>query len=566
MTIGDGLPESASRASGEPTRTVSADVLRGLLTGGINEPARKFRLQGARIAGKLDLTGAALVVPIDFQDCSFDEPVTLVGLTVPSVNLRGCHLPSLEASRLKTRDLDASDGFNAKSVRLDQADVSGSVMFDDATLHNPGKVAFFGRALNVGQFLSLGNGFTAHGKVDLVGATVGKSLVFTGATLNHPGEFALDAQGVSVGFAVFLGSSISNPLGFTALGGIRLIDARIDQFLCCWQGRIENPGGYAIAAQGMNIRQTLLMQNGFSAVGTIDLNESAIGGSFHLSNADLDGGDGCALTAERMECGASLKLAEKVVVRGSVTLDAAIIVDRLELVDADLSGCPSLNLAYLRARSLVFSPSCPPSEMDLRHAAVAVLADDIDCWPKEYSLQDFSYDQLGRGSDPSASRRIEWLRRNKEGYLPHPYEQLIAVYRRRGDERAVRRVSVAKMRHQRTALNWAGKAWNLLLQVAVGYGYRTWQAGIWLLLLVILGGHAFSVADGTEIVAIKQPAPSFNPYAYAAEVSIPVLNLGLRSSWAARGSAAYWCWGLTAGGWILTTAVVAGIARLVKRD
>jgi hypothetical protein len=37
-------------------------------------------------------------------------------------------------------------------------------------------------------------------------------------------------------------------------------------------------------------------------------------------------------------------------------------------------------------------------------------------------------------------RRLAWLRRDPDGYLPQPYEQLAAVYRRTGHDWEARRV------------------------------------------------------------------------------------------------------------------------------
>ncbi len=138
---------------------------------------------------------------------------------------------------MRADHLDASGGFSSDRIRLDQASITGSAIFDGAALGNGEAVALSGRGLNVGQFLSCSNGFASNGAIDLIGATIGNALIFTGATLRRPGGFALDAQSASIGFALFLGSSYGDPSGFSAYGGIRLVGARIDGFICCWGGR-----------------------------------------------------------------------------------------------------------------------------------------------------------------------------------------------------------------------------------------------------------------------------------------------------------------------------------------
>lgn len=95
----------------------------------------------------------------------------------------------------------------------------------------------------------------------------------------------------------------------------------------------------------------------------------------------------------------------------------------------------------------------------------------------------------------------------------------------------------------------------------MGYGYRPWQVGLW---LVALGGTALGPLGSADIVATRQPAPAFNSYLYALDALIPVLNLGMKSSWTVGGPAAYWSWTLTVAGWILTTTFIAGVTRVVK--
>ena len=88
--------------------------------------------------------------------------------------------------------------------------------------------------------------------------------------------------------------------------------------------------------------------------------------------------------------------------------------------------------------------------------------------------------------------------------------------------------------------------------MAVGYGYRPWLAGVWLLVLALLDTLAF--------------AP-FQSLVYTLDLLIPVGGLGQRTAW-------YWPDGglrtlahvLVAVGWVLTTAVVAGVTRALQRN
>ncbi|MBB2947229.1 hypothetical protein FB565_006997 [Actinoplanes lutulentus] len=542
-------------------RLVRSPVLARRLAG----PA-PVRLLGVRVTGKLDLSGRTMTAPLSFEDCVFDETVDLTGLTVPSAQFVGCRMPELHAARLKTGELHASNGFAASVVRLQGAQIDGSVVFDGAVLSHEGKWALLGYSMSVGRSLSFNNGFSAHGQINLIDARIGGSLSFTGSALHQPGGTALDLQSATIGFALFLGSSLGDPGGFTAEGMIRLVSARIDGFACFWGGRINNPGGYAVAALGLKVRTVIHMDRGFVAVGTVDLDRAQIGGTVHLAGAVLDGGDAVALRAQRAAIGDSLEITSGATVHGEVVLHGARVDARLDFTDADLGGCPALDLSHLRAQSLVLRPQTASAAVDLSHAWTGVLDDDVDRWPASYALQDFTYDQITEQGNVPVDRRIAWLRQERYGYTPQPYEHLAAVYRRTGHEQAARRIAVAKLRHQRRVLSLAGRLWNILLQVTVGYGYRPWLVSLWLLALVLLGGTALMSADRSDIVAMRQPAPPFNPYLYALDALIPVLNLGLKSSWTVGGPVAYWSWALTVAGWILTTAFVAGVAKAAKRD
>ena len=66
------------------------------------------------------------------------------------------------------------------------------------------------------------------------------------------------------------------------------------------------------------------------------------------------------------------------------------------------------------------------------------------------------------------SERLDWVSRGRSGYHPRPYEQLAEYYRRAGQDEAVRRVLLAKQRHQRTTLSAPGRAIWRLLDATVG--------------------------------------------------------------------------------------------------
>src|SRR4029450_6972362 len=113
-----------------------------------------------------------------------------------------------------------------------------------------------------------------------------------------------------------------------------------------------------------------------------------------------------------------------------------------------------------------------------------------------------------------------------------------------------------------------GRWWNSLLCWTVGDGYQTWKAGVWLLALVGLGWWIFDRAYPTHLVVAEPPGrrPSFHAGLYALDLLLPFADLGYQGAWIAAGWARACYLGGTRAGCVLTTAVVAALSGLIKRD
>ena len=552
---------------------IRAELLRDLLTGANprsgKATAQAVKLRGARISGELDLEAAKLICPLLFQSCHFEHSVNLTEAQAPVIRFRDCHLPRLVATQLETRgDLALTYGFEASSVNLAGARIGGTLNLNGATLKNPGGVAFNGFGLTVGQGMRCGSGFTANGQLLLINAHIGNALSFTGAELHNPDGWVLDAQGATVDYGLFLGSSIGDSGGFTAHGGIRLVGMHVNGFVCCWDATFNNPGGFALDALGLTVRDNLLFERGFTAAGEMYLTNAQIGIFLNLDRATLTNAGGAVLTAERISVGQAILCREGFTAHGKINLTGARVDAEIDFTGAVLSHSDdgALTLTHLRTPSLILRPATAPREVDLRHANIGRLADDEATWPTVLRLQNFTYETLDEQPALAVRKRLTWLRRDPDGYLPHSYEQLADAYRRSGHEEEARRTAIAKQWHRRTVLNPANKLWNWVLYLTVGYGYRTWQAGLWLFALLVVGTRMFDHAYPAHMVATKQPASSFNGIAYAADVLIPIINLGEQDAWRPRGMVLYWSWVLAGAGWVLTTAVAAGLTRILKRN
>ncbi|MFI0727739.1 hypothetical protein ACH4S9_01760 [Streptomyces sp. NPDC021225] len=101
--------------------------------------------------------------------------------------------------------------------------------------------------------------------------------------------------------------------------------------------------------------------------------------------------------------------------------------------------------------------------------------------------------------------------------------------------------------------------------MTVGYGYRPWLAGVWILALTSLGAVSF---DAHSPVPVKQgEGAPFQPLVYTLDLLIPIGGLGQRTAWYWTDDSVQWlAYLLIAFGWVLTTAVIAGVTRTLQKN
>ncbi|MGW2631490.1 hypothetical protein ACWC2K_19435 [Streptomyces chattanoogensis] len=302
--------------------------------------------------------------------------------------------------------------------------------------------------------------------------------------------------------------------------------------------------------------------------GGIRLLGANLPGGLHMEEARLRHPEGVALLADRVMV-SSVALSEGFTAQGTVSLGGAQIADQLTLDGAVLRARgTALDCARMQAGVFVFTPTEPPSGLvDLRDARAVIVHDREDAWPDTVRLQGFTYGSFHESGElqaHSVERRVAWIRRHP-GYAAQPYEQLAGWYRQIGHDDDARRVLLAKQRHRRKTLGLPARLWGHLLDAAVGYGYRPWLAGLWLAALVLLGTTVFNAHSPRP----TQPGqvPPFNAFVYTLDLLIPIGGLGQRTSWYWMGGAPAWlAYTLIAAGWLLTTAVLAGITRTLNRN
>jgi hypothetical protein len=535
-----------------------------LRAGGLTVDQSMLCTAGFTARGEVNRIGVRIGGSLSFQDATLSNP-------------RG---DALMAARMSVggavfcgHSRDRRGGFIADGeVRLTHARIGGFLSCGGATLNNPDAVALAAGGLTVDQGAFFGDGFTAQGEVLLLGARIAGDLSFTGATLNNPGRYALNASRLSVGQAMFCGHAIGNRGGFVARGQVRIVDAHIAAFLTFEGATLGNPDGTALAANRLTVDQDLVLED-CKAVGEVCLLDGRVN-SLRCSGTTLANADGPSLDAEGLAVTHDVLFTDGFIARGEVNLRGAHIGGQLTFEGATLARRNSdraLTLQALDARVLDLRPKAPPQgHVDLTHARTRVLVDAEAVWPQSIGLWNFVYEVLHENPKVDVASRLTWLERDPRGYAPQLYQRLAVVYREAGRDEDARRVAIAKQRRRRHTLNWPSRVWNSLLWWTVGYGYRTWQAGLWLLGFLAVGAAIFGAAHPDAMTVAKKTAgdtiPVFQPWIYSLDVLLPVVNLHQEEFWIPQGVARWWAWLAILAGWLLTTVVVAALSGLLKKD
>lgn len=348
-------------------------------------------------------------------------------------------------------------------------------------------------------------------------------------------------------------------------GPTNLENAEITGTLQLSGARLIRPGGRALSAGGMVVGGGVLGRHGLTVEGEARLIGARIDGGVLLEGASFSHPDGTALCLDEV-------VTNRIVLSGGFRTDG-----ELRLRGAQVSGEVSLFDARLRARDralrargmtageLVLVPAEVTGLVDLSRVHVGALRDRATSWPAELRLDGFTYEHLLPVGPPvDVVGRCGWLRRDAERYRPQPYEQLAAYYRRLGHDDDARRVLLAKERRRRATLGPVARTAGYVLDGLVGYGYRSWLAAVWLSVLVAGGTAVFGAVPPAPID--PQHRPHFTALIYTVDLLIPIGAFGLRTTYDPVGWTRWVADALIAAGWILATALVAGVSRRVGRD
>ena len=586
--IGGSLRLSAGRLRGAGGRALIADriVVEGACYARRLHTDGEVRLPGARITGNLDLGGADLSSP---TGDAFDA----TGVTVGGSFLAGRHNAGPDiAFAAAGRVLIAGARVGGDLV------FSGAMLRRDVTAPDPGfapdesrmpvipggivdgSACLVADRINVEGNLELDDGLRTDGTVRLPNAVVGGYLRLSGARLSAPPGsadhgIALLGDGMDVSGDL---EARDNGRGALACGGqMRLVDAHVRGSASLSGVDLELPGGYALLGDRLRIGGELYLR-GARCAGSIRLPDAEIGATLDCTGAKLESPrrrrDGTArpsLDARSASVGKDMVCSDGFSAAGGVRIRRMAALKSVQFVGAVLGSTDSdpryaLNAYGLTTPELVLRLTDPPAgRVRLAQADVGAFADSAPLWEAVggLDLDGFDYQKMSDTRVIDVRTRLRWLEKVMPDYAPGPYEQLAAAYRRAGDEELSEQVLMARQRRRYSESNLLGRVWGVLQGWTVGFGYRPWLAVCWLVLFAVLGGAWFAVHEPPPVDDGQNPV--FNPWLFAADTLLPIVNLGQDGYWRLEGASQWISSGLVAVGWILATTAAAGAARILKR-
>lgn len=424
---------------------------------------------------------------------------------VAAVRLRGAYI---------TGRLDFTGGIVEHELRLEDCRLVGEPDFSNAETRQlrlsgcrmPG---FDGGGLRADGYLSLSRS-QIDGSVRLPRAQLSGGLRMndTRITVTDPAQWAIFSGGLVVDVGTFIrGAEIS--------GGVRFVGARMNGGLFMEQTTLSNPGRIALDAQNMIVEDAAEFSRGFTALGTVRLRSARFNGILSFSRARLDSGDPARM---------------------------------------------ALHASHIQADELLLWPEEKiRGRVSLSYSRIDLIMDHPSVWPDELYLNGMTYQTL-RGAE--FKDRLDWVSRDKEFHL-QPYEQLAAWYHGIGHDDLARKVQLAKMRARRRGLHPVGRAWNHLLDWTVGFGYRPWLAAAWFASLLALGTTVFSI-EHPRPVKPGNELPSFHALIYTLDLLIPLDTFGQQLSYDAVNWSRWIAYALVTLGWVLATALIAGVTRVLR--
>ncbi|NHC14341.1 hypothetical protein [Motilibacter deserti] len=520
----------------------SMDVVRSFESDSSLRIEGSLVLQDARLGGDLDLSRADVEGPLGFFSVLCDR-ITVAGAMhlndgfhlVGGVRLWG---GSVGRDLLLGGRWEAGEGDAFSALRLK---VGGSLVLQERLVMNGTLSAQ--HAVVEGDVVLAGTvGVTASDAVDLTRSTVKGSI--RPSTSSRPtirGRLAMDCV--------------------RAEGDVRLTG------LSCIQDAPGEDG--ALPREASTVQADTVLLNGARIEGACYLNDFVAPGAVHLFGARVGGvvnlrggafhGTPQSLEAEGLQ--ARSLLLDRATFTGSVALPDCVF-GGLNATQSEFDR--SVNCRRLTVTGPTYlSPARADGRLDLSHASMAVLKVNPVFLRSGPEVNGLTY----RAIEGEPATAFAAMLPTGTRFAAQPYEQLASALRQSGHPEVSKDVLIEMRKHQLGAArkNVFGRVWSRTLGATVAFGYRPERTVGWLVLLGLLGALVCMLGHPEHFHAAREDVPVFNPWVYSFDTLLPIIDFRQQDAWIPGSYVRWWTWFVTAAGWILSTALVAGVTRAMSR-
>lgn len=465
-------------------------------------------------------------------------------------------------------------------VIINGATVDGQVNLTGGRFINKNSSAIDADSLKVSRDLFMGKGFQARGEVSLIGASINGRMICGGGVFRNPGSDTINAQNIKINGDLFLSR------GFLSEGRVYFAGAKIGGQISCSKGVFKNKNGVSLGLQSIVLGEGLFIGNGFVAEGRVDLSGSVINGQLNCNGGQFESEKGSAFSALRMVVKRSFMWKNVNVVNGGVVLASSCVGD---------------------------------------------LVDDFKSWNFKGNLilDGFIYERI-IASSLDINKRLEWLKKGsifRGNFYPQPYVHFSKVMREMGHDQdskdalveksklfyLQRRknilvtpngdISVAFRSTYSKVLFLINLIYDYSLRIVVGYGYKPgrsfWSLAVLLTLSAFIASSAWktgALVPNSDVIIVSsgwqevknfthasqmwsRPGgegadwETFNAYAWAIDVVVPIVELGQVDAWAPSATRSFWGWVawwsrwvFSILGWIVAALTASAITGVIRRD
>jgi hypothetical protein len=285
----------------DSSRIIRAEVISTLLLGAVKAEAgwaAAIRLRGAVIAGRLDLIGASVAVPLTCERCWFDSEIGFVECSVKTISVINSQLPAFNGTRMRLDGiLDLRGSAISGIVRLEQAKVTGHLCLRGARV---------GKAVESGAVAVSASGLVVDGVdascLEARGAIVMPSTTITGSVDLTAAHITCSAQQALVMDYSVIGGKLDCEQ-ILIEGEFRIHNGRVTAMIRMSGARLDNPGGVALSGGGLTAGGGVFLTGGFSARGELRLVGARLAANLTMNGATFDNPGGLAVNLERATIG-----------------------------------------------------------------------------------------------------------------------------------------------------------------------------------------------------------------------------------------------------------------------